>query len=283
MSKAKRVKNNKVVKAKLIDLKNNEGGGSENKKDKSSYVFQDRKLDWELDIRTRHTLTEKQQAYFDIMTDKKTNIVFLKGCAGTSKTFLSVYAGLTLLNKKSVSDIMYIRAPVEVGKSIGHLPGELEAKVSPYLAPLRDKVEEFLPRDQADKLVKEERLVGTIPNYLRGASWNAKYVIVDETQNIDPVSLVTLISRIGQHSKIIFLFDESQADVRGKVEILRYFDIFNNEESQNMGIHCKAFTREDIVRSKILGYILDRIEGVETKPRIPEPMFEDVAAKNKLT
>ena len=103
--------------------------------------------------------------------------------------------------------------------------------------------------------------MGTIPNYLRGASWNAKFVIADESQNLCKISILTVISRLGKHSKLIFLMDESQADLKGNIEAIRYFDLFNNEESRKRGIHCLSFGREDIVRSEILGYVLDRIEG----------------------
>jgi predicted ribonuclease YlaK len=262
MSKAKRLANKKTIKTKETEI----NAGGEIQKDKSPYVFQDKKMDWELNIRNRHELKERQKEFFEIMTDKKTNVVFLKGRAGTSKTYLSVYAGLTLLNKKAVSDILYIRSPVEVGKSIGFIPGDFQSKIDPYLAPLRDKVEEFVSREEADRLTKEGRLVGTVPNFLRGASWNAKFVIVDEAQNMGAVEMITLISRIGHHSKIIFLFDETQSDIRGRVEVLRYFDLFNNPESESMGIYCKSFLKEDIVRNKILGYIMDVIEGTYTPP-----------------
>jgi predicted ribonuclease YlaK len=262
MSKAKRLANKKTIKTKETEI----NAGGEIQKDKSPYVFQDKKMDWELNIRNRHELKERQKEFFEIMTNKNTNVVFLKGRAGTSKSWISVYAGLTLLNKKTVSDILYIRAPIEVGRSIGHLPGELNLKVEPYLAPLRDKVEEFVTREEADRLTKEGRLVGTVPNFLRGASWNAKFVIVDEAQNMSAVELATLITRLGHHSKIIFLFDETQSDIRGRVEVLRYFDLFNNPESESMGIYCRSFLKEDIVRNKILGYIMDVIDGSYTPP-----------------
>ena len=261
MSKAKRLKN-----AKLTE--------QEPTKDKSPHVPQDKKLDWKLNIRVRHELTDKQKKYLEVMTNKKTNIVFLKGPAGTSKSYLAVLAGLQALDSKTQSDVLYIRAPIEVGKGLGFTPGEIKDKVAPYLAPLYDKVEEFVSRAEADKLVKEERIMGTVPNYLRGASWNAKFVIVDESQNLDPVSLLTIITRLGKYSKIIFLADEKQSDIRGKIEFIRYFDLFNSEESQSLGIHCLSLGKEDIVRHPILGYILDKIEGTYTPPDKSFSMFE---------
>lgn len=244
----------------------NDGLQKTNKNDKSIKVPQRDKLKQELDIFHRNDLTEKQKQYLDLILDKKTNIIFLKGPAGSSKSFLAIYAGLIALNSKTHSDILYIRAPIEVGKSIGFLPGEFDQKINNYLLPLQDKIDELLPRDQADLLVKEKRISGTVPNYLRGASWNAKYVIVDEAQNLTANELKTIITRAGRYTKLIFLADESQADIKGSIEFMRYFDLFNDEASREMGIYCLSFTKLDIVRSKILAYILDRIEGTYTPP-----------------
>lgn len=269
MSKVKRLEKNKA--AKLV--KTEEG----KKKDTSPHVHQNKKLDYELNIRVRHELTEKQQKYLDIMLDKKTNVVLLAGSAGVSKTYLSVLAGLMCLNKKTHSDILFLRAPIEVGKSLGYLAGDQKTKESVYMGPLYDKLDEFLSRPEADMLVKNEIVVGTVPNFIRGSSWNGKFVIVDESQNIDAVTLRTIISRVGLHSKIVFCGDFSQSDVRGPIEFARYFDLFNNDEAKELGIHCLAFDRKDIVRSKILGYLLDKIEGCYTPPdkvKVSEPMFD---------
>jgi len=235
-------------------------------KDKSPKVPQRDKLKQDLNIRHRDDLTEKQKEYLDIILNKKTNIVFLKGSAGTSKTYLAAYAGLLALNNKTQSDILYIRAPIEVGKSLGYLPGDEKDKISNYLLPLQDKLDELLPREEADFLVKDSRVAGTVPNYLRGQSWNARFVIVDEAQNLCPMSMKTIISRAGKYTKIIFLADEAQSDIKGPVEFMRYFDLFNDESSKEFGIHCLSFTRKDIVRSPILSFILDKIEGVYTHP-----------------
>ncbi len=267
MSKPKRIKNQKAAKQTVKEVR----------EDKSEYVFQEGKIDFQLNIKVRHELSDKQQKFLDIMMDKKTNIVFLKGAAGTSKSYLAVLAGLKALNNKTAADLTYIRSPIEVGKSIGYLSGDFLSKISPYLQPLMDKLDELIPKNEVDMLVKAEKVVGTIPNFLRGQSWNAKYVIVDEAQSLEPCAMKAIITRLGRHSKIIFLADESQADIKGRIEFVRYFDMFNNEESKNHGIHCLAFGREDIVRSPILGYILDRIEGTYTSSDstqvVTEPMF----------
>jgi len=261
MSKEKRLKNQKVAKKTVKETE-----------DKSQYVFQEKKLDWDLNIRVRHELTKKQQKFLDIILDKKTNIVFLKGDAGTSKSYLTVLAGLKALNAKTQSSIIYIRSPLEVGRTIGHLPGEFSDKVNAYLTPLYDKLDELIPKSEVDMLIKSEQITGTIPNFLRGQNWNAKFIIVDESQNMSIPEMKVVISRYGKHSKLIFLADESQSDAKGNIEFMRYFDLFNNDTSKEYGIQCLSFGREDIVRSPILGYILDKIEGKYTPPE-KELMF----------
>lgn len=271
MSKAKRLKNQKVAKGTEV-VESNKDSKKTKGKDQSEYIFQGKKLEIQLDIKVHHELSDKQKTFLETILDKKTNIVFLRGPAGTSKSYLAVLAALTALNAKTQSDILYIRSPVEVGKTIGHLPGEFADKIGPYLAPLYDKLDELISKGEADMLVKTQKIAGTIPNFLRGQSWNCKYIIVDEAQNLSPIELKTIITRFGKRSKLIFLADEAQSDIKGKVEFMRYFDMFNNPSSKEYGIHCLSFAREDIVRSPILGYILDRIEGTYT-PESNEPMF----------
>jgi phosphate starvation-inducible PhoH-like protein len=244
------------------------------KKDKSQKVPQRDKLKHELNIYHRDDLTEKQKQYLEIILDKKTNIVFLNGCSGTSKTFLSLYAGLMAINAKTQSDILYLRSAIEsASKSLGALPGDILEKVTPYLSPLHDKLEELLPSNEVTMLIKENRITGNVVNFIRGSSWNAKFIIVDESQNLNHLELKTIMTRLGKYSKLIILGDPSQSDLNSKSGFMPYFDLFNNDESKEYGIHCLSFTRQDIVRSKILGYILDRIEGTYTPHLYQESMF----------
>jgi phosphate starvation-inducible PhoH-like protein len=235
--------------------------------DKSPVIPQRDKINYELQVDLRQELTEKQIKLVDLMLDKKTNIIFVNGPAGTSKTFIAVYAALLCLQRKSQSDIIYIRSIVEsASKSLGSLPGEISDKIGPFLQPLVDKLEEFLPQREIDQLIKEERVKGMPVNYLRGSSWNAKFVICDESQNFDKKELTTILTRLGKFSKLIVLGDSFQSDLNGRSAFMPMFDLFNNDESKEYGIHSFSFAKEDIVRNKILGYILDRLEGTYTPP-----------------
>jgi predicted ribonuclease YlaK len=170
-------------------------------KDVSVKVPQKDKIKESITVYERDDLTEKQKRFIELVMDKDTKIVFVNGPAGTSKTFLSVYCGLHLLNDKRVSDLIYFRTIVEsAGKSLGSLPGELSEKFSPFMMPLEDKLDELMPRADIQRLMKEERIQAMPINYLRGASFNAKFLLADEAQNFTYSELTTLITRYGHET-----------------------------------------------------------------------------------
>lgn len=233
-------------------------------KDTSPKVPQRDKINFDLSIRERDDLTEKQKKFIDLVLDKNTKIVFVKGVAGTSKTFLSVLAGLKLMDKKAVSDILYVRTTVEsASRSLGLLPGDTEDKLGPFLAPLFDKLEELLPAGEILKLQKEERIKGVCVGHLRGSSFNAKLLIADECQNYTRHELTVTLTRIGQYSKFLFLADPNQVDPGVKSGFTEIYDLFNDEESRQNGIHCFEFGKEDIVRSGVLKYIAEKLENIK--------------------
>ena len=237
------------------------------KVDKSKYVHQAGKLDWTLNIKERNDLTEKQKELMDIILDKHTRVVFINGPAGTSKTFLAVYCGLLLLNAKSISHLTYVRTIIEsASRSLGALPGTSEEKMEPFLMPLMDKLEELIPIGDIKKLNSEKRIKGIPVGFLRGASMNAQYIIADEAQNFTFKELLTTMTRLGEYSKLIVLLDPDQSDINGKSGAIHMFDTFNDESSKENGIHCFSFTKEDIVRSGILKFVLQKIESFKNTP-----------------
>ena len=131
---------------------------SSGKKDKSILVPQREKVTFDLNIRERDDLTEKQKELNSLILDKKTQVVFINGPAGTSKTFCAIYCGLKLMQEHRISDLVYVRTIIEsASKSLGSLPGEMGLKMEPFLMPLMDKMEEFLPSDQIKKLIGKRK------------------------------------------------------------------------------------------------------------------------------
>ena len=253
--------------------------GAKNKEDNSPQVYQKNKISYPLSIATRSDFTEKQMDLIDLILDKKNSVIFINGVSGTSKTFTAIYAALQLMNKKTVSDLVYVRSIAEsASKGLGSLPGDFRDKMDPFLMPLEEKLDELLPKADIDRLKKEDRIQGIPVNYLRGASINAKCVVVDEAQNLTRQELTTVITRIGMYSKFIFLGDPSQSDINGKSGFLNMYNKFNQPSSRDVGIHCFTFDKSDVVRSGILKHILDRLEDDYTPPskKVMEgPMFED--------
>lgn len=256
-----------------VKLASSKEGGVVISGDSSPLVPQRDKIGFELHIKERDDITPKQKELIDLILDKETKVVFISGPAGTSKTFVSVLAGLKLLNKRAISDLLYIRTVVEsASRSLGYLPGEQGEKMEPYLRPLQDKMEEMISHHDIERLKKEKRIEGAPVNYIRGASFNAKFILVDEAQNLDIKEITTVITRLGMFSKMIIAGDPGQSDINGKSGFIKFFDWFNDEESRKNGIHCFSFTKDDIVRSGVLKYIVERIEALNQQTT-KEPMF----------
>jgi predicted ribonuclease YlaK len=194
------------------------------------------------------------------MSDPKTRIVFLSGPAGSAKSFLSVYPALQLFSENQDLGIMYIRSVVEsADRGLGFLKGDVNEKFGPYLAPLEDKIDEIL--NEPEKLfVQQKKVLSGMPvNFIRGQSWREKVVIVDEAQNLSPKELTTIITRIGRNTKIFFCGDLFQSDIKNS-GFKKIINTFDDEESRKMGIYALEFDKKDIIRDKLLSYIIDKLE-----------------------
>lgn len=230
--------------------------------DTSPKVHQRDKIDFNLNLKGLDW-SEKQKAFIELATHKDTKIIFLSGPAGTSKSILAVYSALELLNQKRVSDIIYVRTIVEsAAHSLGSLPGDMDQKIHYFVSVLNDKLDELLPSADIKRLHTDQRVHGMPVNFLRGASYNAKAVIVDEAQNANFSELLTSLTRIGKFTKYFILGDPMQTDLKHKEQsgFKSMFDLFNDEESQKQGIYCVEFTKEDIMRSEILKFIIEKVQ-----------------------
>jgi phosphate starvation-inducible PhoH-like protein len=143
---------------------------------------------------------------------------------------------------------------------MGYLPGETNEKLAPYLQPLVDKLAELLPKGDIDILRKEERISGLPVGFLRGLNWNAKAIIADECQNMTYKELVTLITRIGEFSKVFIIGDPEQSDINGKSGFIKMTEVFDDEESRENGIHVFRFTDDDNVRSALSRFINKKLK-----------------------
>jgi phosphate starvation-inducible protein PhoH len=127
------------------------------------------------------------------------------------------------------------------------------------MAPLEDKIDELLNEPEKIYLKQKQVLSAEPINFIRGQSWREKIVIVDEAQNMSVKELTTIITRIGRNSKIFLCGDIMQSDIRS-TGFEKFSEIFNDEESQSMGIYNLAFDKTDIIRDPIITYIIEKIE-----------------------
>jgi len=250
------------------------------KKDESPKVHQNKKLDWELNIKVEHKLNEKQKVINEVMLDKKTRCVMIDGLYGTSKTYCSVLASLQLLNDKKIDQILYIRNPVESSSTgkIGFLKGEEGEKMAPYAAILYQKLDEFLPKDQVDRLIKEKRIEVLPLGFTRGLSWNCKAVIVDEASSMSYDDLFLLMTRCGPFTKIFIIGDTlNQNDIGNKAGMARMFKYFDDEESKKNGVYAFEMKEaSDVVRSGFVRFVMVKtgLLKLAKENADPEPMFQ---------
>jgi phosphate starvation-inducible PhoH-like protein len=229
--------------------------------DRSPVVPQAPKLKDQINIKN-FEFAPFQKEFIDLIFNKQVKIIFLNGPAGTTKTFLSVYSALKMLNDKKISRIVYIRNVVESSsKSLGALPGTLDEKIQPFMIPLYDKLEEFLSKDNISYLFNKQYISGICMSHLRGTNFNAQFLIMDEAQNADFKELTTVITRIGKFSKLIVLGDSRQSDINGKSGFSPMMQLFNDEESKQNGIYCINFGPEHVMRSEVVKFILNKLDN----------------------
>lgn len=213
-------------------------------------------------------LTEKQKVFLALALNEETNIMFISGPAGSTKTYMAVYAALRHLSANDELDMLYVRTVIESGeKGLGALPGSIEEKINPYMVPLEDKLIEMLPQNKTVRreLIDSGRIQAMPINFLRGASWKDKIVVADEAQNFTFKELTTLITRLGKNSKLFICGDFMQSDINGKSGYAAMFNLFKDQESQDNGIHCFSFNRNDILRSELQKYIIGKLEDTPKK------------------
>jgi phosphate starvation-inducible PhoH-like protein len=199
--------------------------------------------------------TSGQKRYVDAIA--KNTITFGVGPAGTGKSWLAVAMAVQSLHAKEVERIVLTRPAVEAGERLGFLPGDLMAKVDPYLRPLYDALHDMVGAEGAQKLL-ERGVVEVAPlAFMRGRTLNNSFIILDEAQNTTPEQMKMFLTRIGFGSKAVITGDATQVDVPGGRSGL------TKVESILSGIESLSFVRltgRDVVRHRIVQDIVDAYE-----------------------
>ena len=160
--------------------------------------------------------TSGQAAYLQAIADN--DIVVSIGPAGTGKTYLAVAAAVDALSRKRVKRIVLARPAVEAGESLGFLPGDMQAKVDPYLRPLYDALEDMMPAERVIKSL-ETRVIEIAPlAYMRGRTLADAFVILDEAQNATALQMKMFLTRLGVNSRAVITGDKTQVDLPKREE-----------------------------------------------------------------
>lgn len=209
-------------------------------------------------------LKPKNFAQKNLQESMAHNIVSIaSGCAGTGKTLIALNYGIHMLTEKLVKKVIYIRPDTgtDYQRGRGALKGDLKEKSLPLLGPVLDNIGIFLNQGHIEYILKKELLEYIYLEDVRGRSFNDTFVIFDEAQNSTQLQVKTLLTRIGSGSKIVICGDTLQVDVRDLRPKNGLSDAIDRlGDIKNVGI--TQFTRDDIVRSSVIRYVLDRYDNV---------------------
>jgi phosphate starvation-inducible protein PhoH and related proteins len=196
--------------------------------------------------------TVNQKRYVDSI--RVNTITFGVGPAGTGKTFLAVAMAAAALSRHDVNRVILTRPAVEAGERLGFLPGDLMAKVDPYLRPLFDALHDMLEPDKVSQYL-ERGVIEVAPlAFMRGRSLNDSFIILDEAQNTSPEQMKMFLTRLGFNSKMVVTGDITQIDLPRDQDsgLVLVADILGDVE----GIEFVRFGEEDVVRHKLVRRIV---------------------------
>lgn len=200
--------------------------------------------------------TKGQQEYADAI--KTYDIVFGLGPAGTGKTYLAMAMAVSALNSGRVRRIILTRPAIEAGESLGFLPGDVHAKLSPYLRPLYDALYDMMEAERIEKYL-EMGIIEVAPlAYMRGRTLNDAFIILDEAQNCTPEQLKMFLTRLGFDSRAVITGDMTQSDLPGgkPLGLLQAQELLSGID----GIKMITLTGADVVRHELVQRIIEAYE-----------------------
>ena len=219
----------------------------------------------QMEIRTRkkpiEPRTEAQKAYVANLFSHE--LGFGIGPAGTGKTYLAVAVGVTMFISGMVEKIILSRPAVEAGERRGFLPGDMKEKVDPYMQPLYDALNDFLPAKQVQKLLEEKRIEIAPLAFMRGRTLSNAFVVLDEAQNATTMQMKMFLTRLGEGSRMVITGDRTQVDLpRGVASGLQDAERILKDVK---GVTFNYFTAKDVVRHPLVGRIIDAYDRHEAQ------------------
>ncbi len=197
--------------------------------------------------------TDAQKGYVQSLMENE--LAFGIGPAGTGKTYLAVAVAVSKFISGDVDRIILSRPAVEAGEKLGYLPGDMKDKVDPYMQPLYDALNDFLPGKQLAKLIEEKRIEIAPLAFMRGRTLANAFVVLDEAQNATSMQMKMFLTRLGEGSRMVITGDRSQVDLpRGVVSGL--------SDAERLlkgikGVGFNYFTSKDVVRHPLVATIIE--------------------------
>jgi len=210
-----------------------------------------------VEIKTRKKLveprTDAQKAYVKSLFANE--LAFGIGPAGTGKTYLAVAVGVSMFIEGHVDRIILARPAVEAGEKLGYLPGDMKDKVDPYMQPLYDALNDFLPGKQLAKLIEEKRIEIAPLAFMRGRTLANAFVVLDEAQNATSMQMKMFLTRLGEGSRMVITGDRSQIDLpRGVTSGLHDAERLLKHIPN---IAFNYFSAKDVVRHPLVAAIIE--------------------------
>ena len=200
--------------------------------------------------------TEGQGRYLRAL--RENDLVFCVGPAGTGKTYLAVAMAVSALRQGKIKKIVLVRPAVEAGEHLGFLPGDLEAKINPYLRPLLDALHDLMDYDQIRRYMGNDLIEIAPLAYMRGRTLNDAVIILDEGQNATVSQMKMFLTRMGQNARIVVTGDVTQVDL--PLETISGMADAVSRLQNIPGIGAVFLGRADIVRHPLVQAIVDAYE-----------------------
>jgi len=196
-----------------------------------------------------------QQVYLDKLQDDSKSIVFAVGPAGTGKTMLAVQVGIKLFQEGIVDKLIVTRPAVSVDEDLGFLPGTLNEKMAPWTRPIFDVLGEYYQAKDIAKMLEEGVIEISPLAYMRGRTFKNAYIIADEMQNATQNQMKMLLTRLGEHSKMVVTGDLNQADRLDNNGLSEFCQLMQNF-SKLKHIDSVEFTAKEIERHNAVKEVL---------------------------
>ena len=227
--------------------------GNDSQTDKQIKMFKKSNFEIKTRKKTIEPRTNAQKTFVSSLL--KNELVFGIGPAGTGKTYLAVAVAVSKFINGEVDRIVLSRPAVEAGEKLGYLPGDMKDKVDPYMQPLYDALNDFLPGKQLSKLIEEKRIEIAPLAFMRGRTLSHAFVVLDEAQNASSMQMKMFLTRLGEGSRMAITGDKSQIDLpkgatSGLVEAERLL-------SSEPKISFSYFSASDVVRHPLVASIIE--------------------------